>query len=69
MRTNHRRKQGRHSPKREGCGGGFLRVYSLKTWKREASTDRRAEERRLMFRGRWDDLPVRYPRTILWYYW
>jgi len=69
MRTNHRRKQGRHSPKREGCGCGFMRAYSLRDWKRAASTDRRAEERELMSHGRWDDLPPRYPKNILWNYW
>lgn len=44
-------------------------IYSMKPMKRQKSRDRRAEERSLLERGRWDDLVTRYPRNIIWEYW
>lgn len=41
----------------------------MKPMKREKSSDRRAQERSLMDRGLWDDLPTYYPKNILWEYW
>lgn len=68
MHVNHRRKRPAGTTKRTGCRG-WMRIYSMRDMKRQKSRDRRARERSLLERGRWDDLPDRYPRNIVWEYW
>lgn len=46
-----------------------MRIYSMAEMKRQKSRDCRAQERSLMERGRWEDLPVRFPKNIVWEYW
>lgn len=67
MHINYRRKNKRRARRKKY--GGYLLAYSLRWWKREANRDRRADERRLIHHGRWDELPTHYPRDIYWKYW
>lgn len=68
MHKNHRRKQPAGTTKRVG-GRPRMSIYSMKPMKRQKSRDRRTLERSLMGKGRWEDLPVRHPRCILWEHW
>lgn len=69
MHINHRRKnkfRGKHHGRRHG---GYLSIYSMKPMRREFWQKARARAQSLMSRARFDDLPVRYPDSILWDYW
>ena len=67
MHTNHRRKnkfRAKHHNRRR-----MPLAYSLKEYRKQVSSDRRAHERELMAHGRFDDLPTSEPKSILWNYW
>lgn len=69
MHINHRRKnkfRGKHHGRRHG---GFLSIYSMKYMRQEFWRRARARAQSLMVRGRFDDLPMKYPDSILWDYW
>ena len=66
MHTNHRRK---NKFRNKHYHRNYWLADSLRWWKREASRDRRADERRLIHHGRSDELPTHYPRDIYWKYW
>lgn len=68
MHRNHRRKHPVGISKREG-GSRFLQIYPMKPMKRMESRLRRARERHLIVNGRWDELRVRYHRSIVWDFW
>jgi hypothetical protein len=69
LHRNYRRKHPRTTTKREGNGRGWWKVYSLRWWKKQRARDRRARDRSLIERGKYDDLTTRYPMDILWDYW
>lgn len=69
MRTNHRRKKGRHSPKREGGGCGHLSIYSKVYLKHEYWSRVRARVRDCMVNGRYDDIVDRTPDSVIYDYW
>ncbi len=70
MHTNHRRCRRRsHAAKREGQGSHWPRAFSFRWYKVQAARARRREERWALGDARWDALPGRYPRYILWNYW
>jgi len=68
MHTNHRRKA-KFRSKHHNTRTRPMLAYSLKSWRRQRSSDRRAQERHMIAHERYDDLPRRYPRNIYWEYW
>lgn len=68
MHINHRRKnlfRGKH----HGRHSRFLRAYSLKPFKVADSRRRRAGERDLLRNRKYDLVPTKVFRDILWNYW
>lgn len=63
MHKNHRRK----NPKNPSA---FFRLPPGASlyWQRFAAKQRRQHERRAIHHEEWDDLPTRYRRDILWWY-
>ena len=67
MPTNYRRPnrfRGKHHNR-----GNWMLLIRWRPIRRQKSRDRRAEERRLIHHERYDSLPSRYPKNILWEYW
>lgn len=67
MHTNHRRLNkfnGKHHNK-----GPWRLVYSFAEDKAISARQRRAQLRHLLVNGRYDEVPVWYPRDIYWHYW
>lgn len=69
LHTNHRRKNGRHNP-RKGVGwSNRCKRYGFVDEKRIEARKARQYVRELMAHERFDDIPTRYPKDILWNFW
>jgi len=65
VHTNHRRKKAKHHrPSFSGDG-----AYSLRVYRQEAHRQERAQLRELLVHERFDDVPKKYPKNVLWNYW
>ena len=69
MHTNHRRKTKFRAKHHNRAHNHSVLPITLRWWRKQAHRDRRALERHLIVNERFDDLPSRYPRDILWRYW
>lgn len=68
MHINYRRKN-KHRAKHHNCWAAWYMIYSMKPMKRASWRLRRSQARDHMAHGRYDMLPNRYPRDIIWNYW
>lgn len=66
MHRNHRRKPGKHSPKREGGGRHWLRPPSLVPYRQAYWQRQRSIVRRLMNLERYDEIRTKHYHSILW---
>lgn len=69
LHKNHRRKTGRHNP-RKGVGWSNRSPrYGFSVAKRLVAKKVRQQLRELLCHERFDAVPIRYPKDILWNYW
>jgi hypothetical protein len=68
MHTNHRRKKGRHNPRR-GRGSMWWIRDCFAEEKRIRSRCRRRKEHLMIAAGKWDILWQKITRSIIWDYW